>query len=294
MKSNLNLVRSFVVVAQTGSLTRAAQVLHVTQGAISQQISKLEDYLGVRLFDRRPRGLELTESGRRLFRGVSGAVNQIDSELKAARLRDITEELCVTCNASFAAQCLMPCLLDFEERHPNIRLRLETTTRLLDFDVDGIDVAIRQGAGDWSGVVAELLCQDRSIAVATPEFAEQYDLQQQPGAVAGAPLLYDLENPTEWEHWFEAAGLKGGALTLSRGFNDTLVMLGALRAGAGGVGLVGRQLVCHEIASGVLVQVGDVSVEPAHAYYLVYPAEEKLTPAAVKFCNWLKSWFGQS
>ncbi len=291
MKTNLNAVRTFVLVAQTGSLTKAAERLSVTQGAVSQQISKLEEYLGVQLFERGARGLTITEPGRRLYRGVSTPLSRVDSALHAARLRPQTEELSVTCNASFAAQCLLPCLSDFEEKFPSIRLRLETTTRVLDFGADGVDIAVRQGEGGWPGVTSELLCRDRAIAVATPDVAQTYGLPGDLSAICSVPLLYDLENPTEWHQWFDAAGLPVEQINLSRGFNDTLVMLGALRAGVGAVGLVGRQLVCQELALGELVQLSDVSIEPAYSYFLVYPDAENLSAPAHKFREWLTSWF---
>ena len=293
MKTNLNAVRTFVLVAQTGSVSRAAGLLSVTPGAVSQQIGKLEEYLAVQLFDRRPKGLELTEPGRRLYRGVSAPMNRIEAELQAARVGPFTEVLGVTCNASFAGQCLAPRLADFEERYPNISLRMETTTRVLDFEAGVVDIAVRQGSGGWPDVSFDLLSYDEQIAVATPEFAEAHGLLDDPAALSGVSLLYDLENPTEWQLWFEAAGLGDAEVELSKGFNDTLVMLGALKAGAGGVGLAGRMLVAHELASGELVQIGDVAVTPEYAYYVVYPSEEKLSEAARNFRTWLTGWFGQ-
>ena len=82
MKANLNGLRYFVLVAQTGNLTRAAEALSVTQGAVSQQVTKLEEYLGAKLFDRQPRELVLTEAGRRLYRGVAPSLRQIDAQLQ--------------------------------------------------------------------------------------------------------------------------------------------------------------------------------------------------------------------
>lgn len=291
MKANLNALRYFVLVAQTGNLTRAAEALHVTQGAVSQQVSKLEEYLGTKLFDRQPRELVLTEAGRRLYRGVAPALREIDAQLQEARLQPHQAELSVTCNASFAAQCLLPALLNFEERHPQVRIRLETTTRLVDFAAAGIDIGVRCGNGGWPNITSEKMCVDQLVVVAAPEFAERHNLFGNEAAIADMALLYDLENPTEWRDWFAAAGLYDREPRTTRGFNDTLVLLRALRAGVEGVALVGRQLVCHELAAGELVQLSEVSVQASYAYYLVSAEDRPLSEPARQFRTWLMSWF---
>lgn len=287
MRPNLSAMRTFVVSARAESFTHAGQQLNITQGAVSQQVAKLEEMLGVRLFERDGRRLALTTAGQRLFRGVRDSIDRIDAEVDAVRGNRDTQVLSITTFGSFAAQWLVPRLPEFEQRHPGISVQVDTSTRLTDFDTECHDVGIRFGTGSWSGLVSEFLLQHRVLPVAAPEFAAEIDLSPGPAALLNAPLIYDLETPTEWARWFSVAGIEQKEPKLQRGFSDTLVMLSALLNGMRGVALVGDHLLQREIADGLLVRLFETYIEPDGAYYLVYPQTRQLSPAALDFREWL-------
>ncbi len=287
MRPSLGALRAFVVSARAGSFTLAAEQLNITQGAVSQQIAKLEDMLGVRLFEREGRLLTLTTAGQRLFRGIRGSMDRIDAELDAVRVNCDSRVLSISTFGSFAAQWLVPKLREFEVAFPNISVQIDTTTRLIDFDTEAHDVGIRFGTGNWLGLVAEPLLQHRVHAVTTPEYVAHLDLSPGPQALLNVPLIYDLETPTEWARWFAASGLDKVEPRLERGFSDTLVMLSALLAGMSGVALVGDHLTHREIEGGRLVQLFETYIEPDGAYFLVYPQARQLSSAGADFRDWL-------
>ncbi len=287
MRPSLGAVKVFTVVASVRSFTQAAQLLHVTQGAVSQQIAKLEDTLGITLFNREARQLTLTQYGRRLYRGVNESMLRIEAELDSVRTHRSEEVLSISTFGSFAAQWLMPRIGGFEARHPSVRLHVETTLRLVDFHAEGVDLGLRFGSGEWPGLRADHIFRHRIYPVCSPEFAAKSGISDDPGLLAKLPLFYDLETPTEWSRWFAKVGLPGQSMQLTRGFSDTLVMLSALRNGLDGVALVGDHLTEREINSGALVRLFEDYIEPEGAYYLVYPQQLPLSSGAVAFREWV-------
>ena len=287
MRPRLNAVKVFTVVATVRSFTQAAQLLHVTQGAVSQQIGKLEDTLGTRLFDRDGRQLTLTRPGMRLFRGVGESIDRIEAELDAVVTHRANEVLSISTFGSLAAQWLLPRLHGFETRHPDIRLHMDTALRLVDLAGEGFDLAIRFGTGEWNGLRAERIFTHRIYPVCSAAYAAKVGLLDDPDKLAALPLYYDLETPTEWSRWFAKKGLHSDSVRLTRGFSDTLVMLSALRNGLEGVALIGDHLTENEIASGTLVRPFDTYIEPEGSYYLAYPLHLPLRPSAIAFREWL-------
>ena len=283
---SLNAIRTFVHAVRAGSFSTAASTLHVTQGAVSQQIARLEDYLGVRLFDRTPAGLKPTAAGQRLFFTVSTNVDQIDLAVTNVRSSALLETLVITTLSSFAVQWLLPRLAAFERRYPDIRIALETSTVSMDLRDSGIDAGIRCGRGDWSGLNVELLFNDVVFPVTTPEFAATLTGHDEPATIATLPLLYDLDTRAEWTDWFLAAGVQTPP-NLFYGYSDTLVMLSALKNGKPGIALTHASLVRGEIDAGNLVRLFDHSVPARWAYWLVQPADVTPRDAFAAFRQWL-------
>ncbi len=290
MRPALSSIKVFSVVASVRSFTQAAQLLHVTQGAVSQQVAKLESQLGVRLFDREPRQLVLTQHGRRLYRGVSDSLERIEAELDAVVTHKDDEVLSITTFNSFAAQWLIPRLPAFEARHPQVRLHVDTSLRLADFVTEGFELGVRFGEGLWPGLRAEYLFSPRIYPFSSVQFAEKIGSSIfEPTSIANLPLYYDLDTPTEWSRWFAAAGMSADNVKLARGFSDSLVMLSGLRNGLEGVALVAEHLTQFEMSSGALVQLSDQYIEAEGAYYLVYPQQLQLSNAGAAFRDWLRS-----
>ena len=160
---SLNGLRAFEAAARHMSFTLAAAELNVTQTAISHQIRRLEEELGVRLFARQNRSLELTPEAREYLPGIRAAFNDLRLATDRLKRKDNDRVLTVSTLASLAAKWLLPRLSSFQQAHPTIDVRITTSTSLVDFRRDDVDAAIRYGRGHWPGeyVVNAMLYRSR-------------------------------------------------------------------------------------------------------------------------------------
>src|ERR1700756_1945513 len=165
---SLNGLRAFEAAARHLSFTQAASELNVTQTAISHQIRRLEEELGLRLFIRKNRALALTPQARDYLPGVRAAFNDLRLATDRLLRKDDDKVLTVSTLASLAAKWLLPRLTAFQEAHPGIDVRITTSTALVDFRGGGVDAAIRYGRGNWPGVRAEWLMADDFFPVCSP------------------------------------------------------------------------------------------------------------------------------
>lgn len=259
-------------------------MLNVSQGAVSQQIARLEHQLGVELIDRSGRSFALTNSGRRLLVSVGDSVDRVDRAVDNLRSGVRSSELSITTLGSFAAQWLIPRLSDFDNRVDGVRWRIDTSPGLWDLESMNVDVGIRTGLGRWRDLRAEKLFDDRLIAVAAPAIARALPAGD-PAALLALPLLYDLDDPNEWSRWFSASGVEATP-ELASGYSDTLVMLTALRCGHG-AGLIRNALIQQELENGSLVRLSESSVPAWGTYWLVYPEGREPSEAVRLFRDWL-------
>ena len=187
------------------SMTVAASELHVTPGAISLQIRDLESSLGVRLFERRPRSLTLTVDGAEYFATKRTAFRLIREATAALAMRAKDTVVTLTCTAGFATHWLVPRLRRFEEAYPDIDLRISASHRMMDFQRDGIDIAIRHGLGGYEGLASERLLDDEYVPMCTPEMAATLGTSPAVDALANLTLIHDVYR-RDWELWLQAAG----------------------------------------------------------------------------------------
>ncbi|HYS12304.1 MAG TPA: LysR family transcriptional regulator, partial [Burkholderiaceae bacterium] len=150
--THLNGIRAFEAAARHMSFAKAAQELGVTPAAVSQQIKALEDYLGVALFKRTKRALFLTETAQAVLPAARDGFDLLASVLTRARVSSAHDQLVISVTPSLAAKWLMPRLERFIARYPEIDIRIDTNSRLVDFAREAVDVAVRYGAGDWPGL----------------------------------------------------------------------------------------------------------------------------------------------
>src|ERR1700753_2410810 len=165
---SLNGLRAFEAAARHLSFTQAASELNVTQTAISHQIRRLEEELGLRLFIRKNRALALTPQARDYLPGVRAAFNDLRLATDRLLRKDDDNVLTVSTLASLAAKWLLPRLTAFQEAHPGIDVRITTSTSLVDFRIGDVDAAIRYGRANWPGVRADWLTADRLFPVCSP------------------------------------------------------------------------------------------------------------------------------
>jgi LysR family glycine cleavage system transcriptional activator len=287
MKRNLpplNALRAFEATARLASMQRAAHELNVTPSAISQQVQNLEQWLGFPLLERRARQIQPTVQGRAYLPSVSAALDQIAAatvELAAGR---VPRSICITCTPGFAVQWLVPRLQQFQDLHPEIDVRIDASTRLLDLRTDDVDLAVRHGTGRYPGLVSEKLLDDDLIPVASPRLLSGRGRVKKPADLLQHRLLH-IETRDDWRLWFAAQGIeidwRRGPLLI-----DTAIGVQAAVAGKGVI-LVRRSLIGDELASKRLLAPLPQGLSKGMAYYLVYPPENVSQPAVRAFRAWL-------
>lgn len=164
----LNALKAFEAAARSKSVTRAAEELSVTQGAVSQQVKALEDTLGIKLFNRERQRLVITEAGREYLAVVRDAFDQIAAGTERLVQRQRSSVLTISTSPDFAAKWLVNRLGRFAETHPEIDLRISATVHHIDFAQEDVDLAIRHGDGDWAGLDVVRLCSERLFRCAAP------------------------------------------------------------------------------------------------------------------------------
>ncbi|MVW78272.1 LysR substrate-binding domain-containing protein [Bordetella sp. 02P26C-1] len=284
----LNTLPAFRAVAQLQNLRAAAERLHLTHSAISQQIRGLEEQLGFDLFDRRGRRLVLNGAGETLLRHVQCALAQLDEGVQAAALvaRGASQPLRVSVLPSFAQRWLLPRMGRWRQRHPELVLEIETSPQVADLYRDGFQAALRAGRGPWPGVVSEPLFDAPMpmIVLASPETARQLP-DPRPETLARQPLLGDKEM---WRQWFAAAGLSINVTPVAS-FNDAGLMLQAVEQGLG-LGLGRELLAADSLCDGRLVKLSPISIdfEPTDTYHLVYPPALREWPPLQALRTWIR------
>ncbi|MCK1738822.1 transcriptional regulator GcvA [Bradyrhizobium sp. 138] len=283
---SLNGLRAFEAAARHLSFTLAASELNVTQTAISHQIRRLEEELGIRLFIRQNRALALTPEARDYLPGVRAAFNDLRLATDRLLRKDDDKVLTVSTIASLAAKWLLPRLTDFQERHPGIDVRITTSTSLVDFQRDNVDAAIRYGRGQWPGLRADWLMADELFPVCSPSLLRGDKPLRRPEDLKDHVLLHTTSGD-DWRLWLTAAGLPAG---LSRQPGITLDMtLMTVQAAIDGMGVaMGRtSYVQDDIAKGRLVVPFKIALPADAGFYLVSPEGRREAPKLIAFRDWM-------
>lgn len=283
----LPALRTFVEVGQRGSIKAAAEALHVTSGAVSQQIRLLEDRLGMALFTRERQGLRLTEAGAGVHPSLLEAFAQIDKAVDTLEAFKGRQTLTVSTVATFAASWLVPRLGRFSLRHPQIEVRVEATSALMDMRRDRVDVALRHGLGNYPGLEVTRLMAPVLVPVACPDLVAHSHAIREPEDCLNYPLLHDSDR-VDWPLWFAAHGAATDPRA-QRGtaFEDDYLLIRAAAA-CQGLALVPQEYAREEIAAGRLVQVLDKPWPARFAYYLVTLPGGMQRPEVRAFAEWIK------
>ena len=261
-------LRTFVEVGKQGSIKAAAQALNVTSGAVSQQIRLLEDRIGFSLFIRERYGLSLTEAGASVYPTLLKAFGEIEEVVRTLKEVHTHETLTVSTVATFAASWLVPRLGRFTQQHPEIEVRVEATSALVDLKRDQVDVAIRHGLGFYPNLQVTRLMAPVLIPVARPGLVTLDCLIQEPEDCLKYPLLHDSDR-ADWSLWFAAHNIeKNPRAERGSSFEDDFLLIRAAEAGQG-LALVQQSYAQEEIAAGRLVQVLDKPWPARFAYYIV-------------------------
>ena len=283
----LNALRAFEASARHLSFTRAAIELCVTQAAVSHQVKSLEAQLNVTLFKRLPRGLMLTSEGETLLPVLRDAFDRIALTLGQFEAGHYREVLTVGAVGTFAVGWLLPCLADFHSRFPFIDLRLSTHNNRVDVAAEGLDYAIRFGAGAWHGTDACPLLGAPLTVLCVPQIAEQL---HSPADVLKHTLLRSYR-ADEWSLWFQAAGLPTDTrVPRSIVFDSSLAMMEAALQGCG-VALAPALMFSRQLESDVFRQPFAVGITTG-SYWLTRLQSRNETPAMLAFKGWLQTCIG--
>jgi LysR family transcriptional regulator, glycine cleavage system transcriptional activator len=269
-----------------GSFTLAADELGVTPGAVGQQIQKLEEWLGVALFIRQIRQVTPTAEGRAYFARIQPALMEIIHASR--RLREGQRKgVRLSMPPSFAAKWFAPRMADFLQAHPGIALSLSTTTALVDFELDAVDLAVRYFDGVDSQLSVQLLRADEARAYCSPAYAKKWKLKR-PDDLRAATLLHNTLHP-HWTAWLKRfSRLTAAQIEAIAGiqFDQSLMAIEAA-VRAQGVVITSEILVEAELAEGSLVDPFGTALQLSTGYYLVHPDTAELAPGVQS----LKAWF---
>ena len=284
---SLNGLRAFEAAARHLSFTNAASELNVTQTAISHQIRRLEQELGIRLFVRQNRALTLTPEARDYLPGVRAAFNDLRLATDRLLRKDNDHVLTVSTLASLAAKWLLPRLTAFQEAHPGIDVRITTSTALVDFRGGDVDAAIRYGRGNWQGLRAEWLMADDFFPVCSPALLNGKRPLKCPEDLRDHMLLHTSTNSDDWRQWLTAAGLPSD-ISKQPGITFDLILM-TVQAAIDGIGVaMGRtSYVQDDIAKGRLVVPFKIALPVDAGFYLVSPEGVAEPPKLRAFRQWL-------
>lgn len=284
---SLSALRSFEAAARHESAKQAAQELSVTATAISHQIRGLEEALGISLFVRKPRQLELTPQGRELQQVLETAFDSISHVVERMSAAPSRRTITLSTTPAIAGRLLLPWVCLLRESHPDIDLRIHASHEPVALDGVAADLAIRYGDGRWSGLVAEKLFDNVFIPACSPHLGLHETNQ-----LHLHPLIHfrpqgGVSSPLDWATWQKLAKVPG--LDLSAGlvfFDETHAVSAAI--GAQGVALMSRQLIEDELREGRLVQPFGPEIE-GKPFFLVYPESRQHDPTILAIRDWVRS-----
>lgn len=287
-------LRTFEAAGRHLNFTRAADEVGLTPAAVSYQIKEIEDQLGLVLFTRTSRSIQLTPAGAVVFEAAVQALETLQRAVgRARRMERGARQLRVSLSPRFATNWLLPRLSQFRAANPGIELTFDITDEIRDFDADDVDIAIRFGSGRYRQTRSERLFEAVIAPVCSPKLIAAGAKPKTPRDLFGQTLCH-VECTTEgmlwpnWRMWMGAAGIDDFDDSRCVAFTDTSHVVEAVIAG-GAVGLVDLAMIRNELSEGRLVQLFDVGVSVAgdYAYHLVYPESSAQDPRVLAFCDWM-------
>ena len=285
----LNSLVAFEAVARHLSMTRASEELSVSREAVSRQIHNLEEHLGVQLFLRVHRAVELTPAGQSLQDAVTGGLEQIARTAAGLQQAARAARVTVAATIAIATYWLTPRLARFRERHPETEIHVRVSDQHLDMAVEGIDLGLRYGDGRWPGLATTALFETETFPVCTPSYLAEHGPISGPADLLEHTLL-NLDGPTHsGENWdwllqgLEVAGTRPPRIV---GFDSYANVIQAALESQG-IALGFTRIIDSLLARGQLIRPIGHALKKGHAVWLVAPAGGRMSPAASAFRDWL-------
>lgn len=270
--------------ARAGSFTAAARELNLTQGAISRQISALENQLDVALFERTGKTILLTEAGRIYAREIGVALQSIRNASLNAMTNPLSGILNLAILPTFGTRWLMPRFPSFLKEHPNITVNFVTKLSAFDFHEENLHAAIHYGQPDWPDAISTFLLSEEVIPVCSAGFLQENPLAH-PGDLAGLPLLHLTTRPDAWDNWFRSNDFDPPR-EQGMAFEQFSMIAQAAVTGLG-VALLPEFLIKSELDRNELVVILDMPTKSEAGYYLVAPVDKSEHPPVAALREWL-------
>jgi LysR family transcriptional regulator, glycine cleavage system transcriptional activator len=294
----LNAIRAFEAAARRGGFQAAGVELNVSANAVGRLVKVLEDWLGVALFRRLPRGVAVTEAGRGYLGRVETLLDQLAEATADLQRLETSKVLTVSGGPSFVARWLVPRLGRLTERHPDLEVRMLASAPLTDFEREEIDVAIRHGCGTYEGLRSDLLMREDFYPVCSPTLLARGPRLREPADLSQHVLLHQkyvllhyewdqhISDQLDWACWLAAIGVSGIDAQRGLRFSFSHMTLQAAAAGQG-VALASSAYLADDLATGRLVRpFGDLSVQGPYGFFIVCPNATADREKVVAFRNW--------
>ena len=283
----LNCLLAFEAVARRLSFTTAGSELHLTPSAISHQIAKLEEFLGVRLFERTARNVELTNAGEDYIKRVGVALATLGAATDNAR-KGVRNTLHVHATPSFASLWLMPRLAAFAKAYPGISLSLSSSVQHSDFAAGLVDIDIRYGVPNWPQLKVEAVFDEKITPLASPDFIRRHGIES-PDDLMHVPLIQSMVSIVQWIDWFGERGSDFVPAGFAYRFDRAFMALDAAVQGLG-VALESTSIGAPHLREKRLRPIfkDDAFSIPVQAHFLVYPTRHAQRSEVTNFLEWVR------
>ena len=294
----LNALRAFDAAARHMSFKLAADDLSVTPAAISQQIRSLEEFLGVELFRRTNRSLVLTEAAQLSLAPLKEGFERMEEAVDILTESKTSNVLKVSVSPSFASKWLVPRLASYYERRPDAIVKISATMQITDFKAEDVDIAIRYGIGNYTGLYEEEILRETIFPVCSPDLIEDKDSMSSPCAILNHTLIHDDsmsedESVPTWAMWLKAAGVEMPDGTPALHFNTHALAIEAAVAGRG-VALARSAIAEEDLKAGRLIQPFGEAVPINFAHYIVCPEDKLKNERVQDFIDWIRAETGKA
>jgi DNA-binding transcriptional LysR family regulator len=276
---------AFETIARRRSFALAASELHLTPSAVSHQVARLEEFLGVKLFERSSRGVKLSPAGEAYLLRVAGALGAIAAATEDVR-QGVRNSLYVHASPSFASLWLMPRIGRFAEAHPGVSLFLSASHLHSDFELGQVDIDIRYGVPVWPQLVVRPIFREAIVPLASPAFIERHGLHS-PADLLQVPLIQSTVNVVQWTDWFAVYAPLRRPERFALRFDRAMMALDAAVQGLG-VAMESTAIAGGHIEAGRLRPVFDPAwAVEVQAHFLVYPERHGYRSEVIQFLDWL-------
>ena len=283
----LHLLSIFEAAARLQNFKLASEELFITPSAVSHQIKSLESFVGFELFLRKSRGVELNKAGELYLKYVQQGLASFELGTKKVMAKYSSPSLKISTFSTLASHVVIPQLGHFQNAHPEIDIRIETSTDMSDLRYEDYDLALRIGQGSWPGVESEVLFEIHIAPVCSPEFAAKYNLSTL-DQIAHVPLIDMSSMDNIWQRWSKRVGISEIQSKEHLAFNNYDYSMRAAEQGLG-LALAMLPLENHAIKTGKLVTPFNIESKYDHDLCAVYRAEDKQRHDIKCFLDWLKS-----